>query len=353
MKFADRSPGSSRGLFAEVSRLQQAGRRAVLATPLWSRGSVPLSHHSRLLLRDDGSTEGTIGGGPLEAQVLTAGRQAISEDNARVLEFDLTQEQAAEGGMICGGRCAVLVEPIAPDLAHEIFAAAARAEESGDPIVLITLLPPGGGLRKLALTSQGELLGATGDAALDESLRKGAEEARADQAPRVVEDPVPAYIHPILPRPALFIFGAGHIALPLAHMADLSGFRVTVIDDREEFANPRRFPRAEQVLVASVAEAFRQLPIDGNSYLVAVTRGHAMDEEVVAHALRTPARYIGMIGSKRKVSAVLDRLRNRNFSGEDLARLHSPIGLDIGAQTIEEIAVSILAQLISARRKDN
>ena len=163
--------------------------------------------------------------------------------------------------------------------------------------------------------------------------------------------PVRAHLDPILPRPRLFVFGAGHIAVPLAHIADLVGFAVTVVDDREEFASSARFPRAEVMVVGSVAQAFARLAVSREGYVVAVTRGHALDEEVVAEALRTPARYIGMIGSKRKVAEVRRRLRERGFSEADLARVHAPIGLDIGAEGVEEIAVSIVAELIAVRRK--
>jgi len=205
-------------------------------------------------------------------------------------------------------------------------------------------------IKKLALTSRDDLLGSTGDPVLDQHLAALAQQARAGEKPAFIEDPLPAHLDPILPHPTLCIFGAGHISLSLAHMAGIVGFRVAVIDDRAEFANADRFPHADRVLVASVPDAFAQLPVDPNTYLVAVTRGHALDEEVVAHALRTPARYIGMIGSKRKVASVFDRLRARGFSDADIARVHAPIGLDIDAETVEEIAVSILAQLVAVRR---
>jgi xanthine dehydrogenase accessory factor len=345
------SQSSAEGLSAEIVRLQRTGRAAALATPLWSRGSVPMSHHARLLYRDDGTTRGTVGGGPLEAQVIRVAPEVMRERRARVLEFDLTEADAAQMGMICGGHCAIVVEPITPDYAPDVFAAADRAERTGRPLALITVLGPDRPPRKLALPADGEMIGTTGDAAADDALRAAARSALEDGAPRTVEQPVPAHIAPLLPRPPLFIFGAGHIGLILAHMAGLVGFRVTVVDDREEFANRRRFPRADQVLVASVPDAFSRLPVAEDGYIVAVTRGHAMDEEVVARALRTPARYIGMIGSRRKVTAIRERLLGRGFSQDDLARLHAPIGLDIGADTVEEIGVSILAQLIAVRRQ--
>ena len=338
------------GIFAEIARLQRAGRRAVLAVPIWTSGSVPLSAHSKLLFRDDGSIKGTVGGGRLEAEVLAAAPAVLKQDRHRVLEFDLTGADAAETGMICGGRCAVLLEPIAPSRGADVFAAAAHAEISGEPIVIMTILlsdaPPG----KLALTSKRCLVGAAGDSHWADPLLELADQSLSDGRPRFAEDPVSALIYPLLPRPSLFIFGAGHIGVCLAHLADIAGFRVVVADDRKEFANAERFPRADQVLVATVADAFSQLRIAEDCYLVAVTRGHASDEEVVARGLATAAKYIGMIGSKAKVAAVRHRLRARGFPETDIARLHAPIGLDIGAETVEEIAVSILAQLIAVRR---
>ena len=372
----------SEGVYREIVRLQQAGRRGALAIPLWFAGSVPLKHHFSLLLRDDGTMLGTIGGGLLEAEVLRQARGVMAGDEPRVMEFDLTQDEAAREGMICGGRCAVLLEPIRPGFAEEVYAAAARAEETGERAAVITVLGEGGqgpgargqgieGTRhaKLALLADGMLLGTTGDGATDEALRGLAEQAGARGVPTLVRFPLsgpeapgpwpPApgpeataigHIEPILPRPALVIFGAGHVGRVVAHLGALVGFRTVVVDDRAEFANRERFPHANRVLEASVEEAFDALPVGASDYVVVVTRGHAMDEEVVARALRTPAAYIGLIGSKRKVASVRERLHGRGFGEDDLARLHAPIGLAIGAETVEEIAVSILAEIIAVRR---
>jgi len=349
MNSADRTQSISRGIYQEIVRVQQAGRRAALAVPLWLSGSVPLVRQSLLLLREDGSTLGTIGGGPLEAEVLRQAAEVIAQDEPRVVEFDLTQDEAADRGMICGGRCAVLIEPIRPDRAADVYAAAARAEAAGGGAAIITVLRDQGPFRVLALSPDGVLLGSSGDASTDNALRELADRCCAEERPCFVEKPVCAHIQPVFPSPALHIFGAGHIAVPLALLAGLVGFRTTVVDDRAEFANSRRFPQAE-VLVAAVNDAFDQLPIGKHAYVVAITRGHVMDEEVVAHALRTPARYIGMIGSKRKVAAIRDRLRSRGFGEDDLARLHAPIGLEIGAETVEEIALSIVAEIVAVRR---
>lgn len=341
---------SSRSLFAEVVRLQRAGERGALVTPLWWSGSVPLSAQSKLLLREDGSALGTVGGGALEARAVSAARKVLAGGEAEVLEFELAQDEAAESGMICGGRCALLVEPILPDRQAEVFAAVAEAERSRDAVLLVTLLDPEGKPSKLAFSPANGLTGTSGDAGTDATLAKIAQECLAGERPRYLTEPIRAHYDPILPHPVAFIFGAGHVAVPVAHLADLVGFRVVVVDDRAEFANRARFPGAEEIVVAGVDEAFRKLSIGEDAYIVALTRGHAMDEDVVAEALRTPARYIGMIGSRRKVAAVTEHLRSRGFTKEALVRIHAPIGIDIGSETVEEIAVSIVAEMIAARR---
>lgn len=310
-----------------------------------------MSAESKLLLREDGSALGTVGGGTLEARALAAAQKVLAGTEAQLLEFELAQDEAAESGMICGGRCALLVEPIAPDRQAEVFAVVAEAERSRDAALLVTVFEPEGQPRKLAFSPGRGLTGTTGDAGMDAMLAETAQECLASERPRYATEPIRAHYDPILPHPVAFIFGAGHVAVPVAHLADLVGFRVIVVDDRADFANRERFPRVHEVVVAGVDDAFRQLAIEEDGYVVAVTRGHAMDEEVVAEALRTPARYVGMIGSRRKVAAVTERLRKRGFTEEALGRIHAPIGIDIGADTVEEIAVSIVAELIAVRRR--
>jgi len=380
MSAAKLTRGDARTIFSEIVRLQRAGKRAVLATPLWHTGSVPLVAESMLLLRDDGTMLGTVGGGLLEARVIEVAQQVFATGESQTLEFELTQDEAARTGMICGGRCAVLVEPIEPGRDAAVYAAVAHAVESHQPVVVVTLLSPEGDTTKVALLSDGpgrrlreacdggvpeprpqpaqaaQGVGAHGNApsqptvALPEDVRTIAEEVLKSGRPRFIEEPVRAHLDPIIPRPTVFVFGAGHVAIPVAHIAALAGFRVVVIDDRAEFANRERFPSADELMVASVKEAFRTVAVDDTGYIVAITRGHALDEDVVANALATPARYIGMIGSKRKVAGIFGRLRERGFGDGDLARVHAPIGVDISAETIEEIAVSIVAELIAVRR---
>ena len=163
---------------------------------------------------------------------------------------------------------------------------------------------------------------------------------------------IEVFVEPILVTPHLYIFGGGHIALPLVKMAHIVGFKMTIIDDRPEFADSGRFPEAEKTIVSDAAAAFEQLTIDRSSYVVIITHGHKSDEAALAGALKTPARYIGMIGSKEKNRAVFSRLLSRGYTQADLDRVHAPIGLKIMAQTPEEIAVSILAELVQVKRSN-
>jgi xanthine dehydrogenase accessory factor len=160
------------------------------------------------------------------------------------------------------------------------------------------------------------------------------------------------FIESIQIKPHLCIFGAGHIGLALAKMADMIGFKTSIIDDRPEFINSERFPNAAQLIISNVAAAFEKLTIDCSSYIVIVTHNHKGDEEALANALKTPAQYIGMIGSKTKNDIIFSHLLAKNYSQADIARVHAPIGLRIKAQTPEEIAVSIMAELIQERRSD-
>ena len=161
---------------------------------------------------------------------------------------------------------------------------------------------------------------------------------------------VQVYVEPIIPKPTLYIFGGGHIALPLARLGKMLGFRVVVLDDREEYANPERFPEADKTIAGDFTKTLSQLSVDNFSYLVIVTRGHSFDQTVLAWAVQTNAHYIGMIGSKKKNRTIFDNLRSQKISDSELKRVHAPIGLDINAETPEEIAVSILAEIISVYR---
>ena len=253
-------------LYEEIVRLRQAGHRGAVATIVNVRGSIPSFKTAKMLVRDDGSIVGTIGGGCVEAEVWQAAREVMESEKPRTLTFDLNQDPKYDTGLVCGGTLEIFVEPI---------------------------LPP------------------------------------AD----------------------LYIFGAGHVAASLYQVARIAGFDVTVIDDRETYANRERFPEAHQVIAEDFEKATAQVTPNESSYVVIVTRGHRDDMRMLRWAVQTPARYIGMIGSKRKTISIFKELQQEGLPAHLFDRVNAPIGLDIGAITPEEIAVSITAELIASRRK--
>ena len=251
-------------LFEEIVRMRKAGLRGALATIVHTNGSIPSYESSRMLVREDGSIAGTIGGGCVEADVWAAAKEVIAQETPRKMVFHLNNEASYDSGLICGGTLEIFVEPI-------------------------------------------------------------------------------------LPQPVAYIFGGGHISTALAKSANAAGFAIVVIDDREQFANKERFPMAQQ-LYTSYETAFAQIQPNASSYLVIVTRGHRDDMRVLAWAVRTQARYIGMIGSRRKVLSVYQALEKEGYAPEEFSRVYAPMGLEIGALSPEEIAISITAELIAIRR---
>jgi xanthine dehydrogenase accessory factor len=244
---------------------QASGEPAALVTVVATEGSTPQKAGAKMLVYADGRLVGTIGGGCLEAEMTWRARDAIESRQVRLVSYDLTPEQAAEDGLVCGGRMQVFIEPV-------------------------------------------------------ESV------------------------------PVLCLFGAGHVAQPLARLAKSVGFRVEVADDRVKFANRDRFPEADMILVDDFSTAAEKMTLGRNSFAVVVSRGHKGDREALLATLGKGLRFIGLLGSKPKVVHIFAALRERGVAPEGLAEIHAPLGLEIGAQTPDEIAVSILAEMIAVRR---
>ena len=251
-------------LFEEIVRMRRAGQRGALATIVHTNGSIPSYESSRMLVREDGSMAGTVGGGCVEADVWAAAKEVMQKEVPRKLVFHLNNEANYDNGLICGGTVEVFVEPI-------------------------------------------------------------------------------------LPQPIVYLFGGGHVSTAVAKAAHAVGFGIGIIDDREAFANLQRFPMAQEVF-ASFEEAFAKLRPNTSSYIVIVTRGHKEDMRVLAWAARTEARYVGMIGSKRKVLSVYKALEKEGYRMAEFENVYAPMGLEIGALSPEEIALSIVAELVAVRR---
>jgi len=329
----------------------ESGESVAAATIATSEGSTPRTAGSKMLRRADGTMAGTVGGGLVEARVLEAAAEVLAVGGARLVDFDLTGELAAGADMICGGRLRVFVECIRPGPDAALYRELAqRLDRREGRMLLLTGLD--GGAR--CLFSERETMAQDGGGAISPGVIETARrEARGIQAPVVVETQEKAwFLEPWSTPWPLIIVGAGHVARPTAQIAALAGFAVTVLDDRPEFANRERFPWAvEAAAVPDLDDCLDGRAIGPETSVVIVTRGHVHDAAVLAQALRTQAGYVGMIGSRRKRDAVYEGLRGQGFTDADLSRVHCPVGLAIEAETPEEIAVSIVAELIQERAR--
>ncbi|MSV34935.1 MAG: xanthine dehydrogenase [Bryobacterales bacterium] len=252
-------------IYDEIVRLRRLGQKCAVATIVQVNGSIPSYESAKLLVREDGSMVGTVGGGCVEAEVWTAAREVIETDKPRHLNFSLGQDAAYDNGLICGGQLNIFIEPIAP-------------------------------------------------------------------------------------QPRAFIFGGGHVSKSISKVANMAGFATVIVDDREAFANKERFPEADEVYADEYESVFPKLTITSTSYVVIVTRGHRDDMRVLRWAVETPAKYIAMIGSKRKTISVVKELEKEGLARQLFEKIYAPMGLEIGAETPEEIAISVVAEMIAIRR---
>jgi xanthine dehydrogenase accessory factor len=251
-------------IYRTAASALERGEAVALATIVRVAGSTPRGVGTKMLIHADGTAEGTIGGGELEARIVAAAREALRSGEPHLVSFTLHDTGAGDPG-ICGGEADVFVDILAP-------------------------------------------------------------------------------------HPTLLIVGAGHVAVPVAELGTLLGFRTVVLDDRVEFASEERFPRADELIVGDIPTELARFPVNAQTHVVIVTRGHAQDEAALCTVLGSPAAYVGMIGSQRKVRTVFDNLRAAGVSEDALASVRAPIGLDIGAETPVEIAVSIMAEIVMLRR---
>lgn len=343
-------------IFEEILRLLERRESFALALILSRSGSAPRAVGTRMIIRGDGIIVGTVGGGIQEAQVHQLGREVLQTGQTVRRQFTFSEEDAAQLGMICGGQINVLVRRVDGNDPGEL------AIQQGIDMVfkerkrawLITGVPSGGGgdstVKQALLRSDGASIGEL-DRERIEVLVKGASIGE----PQVFKEEDGLFlVEPLCHQGVAYIFGAGHVGRSIAPLTRLVGFHTVVLDDRAEFASRERFESADQIRVLeSFDRAFEDLDVNKDSYVVIVTRGHAYDKTVLAQALRSGAGYIGMIGSRRKRDAIYDALAKEGFSLLDLERVHCPVGLDIGAETPEEISVSIVGEMIRERSVRN
>jgi xanthine dehydrogenase accessory factor len=334
--------------------LLEKGESFVLATIVSHTGSTPRTSGSKMVVTADGKGIGTIGGGLLEAGAMSKAVELIALGQSAVIAFDLSQATVATMDMICGGQAKVLLDCVSPTPTNRmVFDRWRRMLDAGQQGTLLTIIM--GSEPKIDAVGHGLAMSdgqVVGDLALSEPDRKQvlAAVVTAAAVQSIVFDGVFLILEPTPRTATAYLFGAGHVARATAAMAAMVGFRISVCDDRLEFANRERFPEADQIrVIDNFAQALAGLAVGKQDFVLILTRGHLHDKTVLAQALRTEAGYIGMIGSRKKRDAIFTGLRKEGFSPADIDRVYSPIGLPIGAETPEEIAVSILAELIMVR----
>jgi xanthine dehydrogenase accessory factor len=339
-----------RQLLLELEQAARAGRPVCYTALVETRGSTPQKAGAAMLVYPDGSQAGTLGGGCVEAEVKRRALELLHEGGTELLTFQLDSDYGWDDGLICGGRMKMLADPLRPGedgtyyqrLNDELVAGRGCTEG-----VLLEAQPegPAAGARYL-LDETGKLLAARPAGMLPDLVSR--------HVRPLAERPRPYVTHgvsylPHLPRCRLIIVGAGHVGQKVAELGADVDFDVWVVDDRHEYCSPERFPRAQRRIVGPIDDALQQLRIDRDTYAIIVTRGHNHDEEALFHLAETPARYVGLIGSKRKIKLIFRDLLEQGISEQALRRVYAPLGFEIGSQTVPEIAVSIVAELVAHR----
>ena len=344
-------------VFREAASLSQKGEPFTIATVVRTRGSTPQKAGSKLLIRQDGSGVGTLGGGCVEGDIWFAAKEIMRDHGGtEYRDYYLNEDIAARDGLVCGGTMYFLIDPVwGPQEFSPIARDIVNAYEGGESVALATLVKPGtiGGTlgAKLFIRGDGSLQGTLGRPELDQvavaSAKRLAPYGKCEHV--LTSDGTELFVEAYTSPATIVLMGGGHIAKSLARLVKMLGFRLFVLDDRREFANKERFPEAEEVAVADYARGLDSFSITTNTAIVIATRGHNFDDVALEAAVRSPAGYIGLVGSHRKVILLYEELLKRGISLERLREVHSPIGLDIRARTPEEIAVSIMAEVIQFR----
>ena len=351
--------------YSDILSALETEERVMLATIISTSGSTPASSLAKMLVKNNGTKFiGTIGGGWMENEVQTEAKRLLPLGKAKILTFHLKEDELIQG-LICGGNLDVLIEPVIRE--HlPLFQQAVTLCENGQDCFFATFVQTDGTMKDKRIFVTTEETNQWIDTLLAEwkiDIRNSANPTsnsdtkqfhhsiqRQNEIRRIRLPIGEIIIEPVLCTPDLFMFGGGHIGKSLCNFAAECGFRVVVIDDREQYSNTARFPKAVQILTMDFQSAFNHISPKSSSYIVIATREHRYDEEILGRALQSSAAYIGMIGSRRKVESIYERLLTNGVPLEQLKRVYAPIGLEIDAVTPEEIAVSIAAQLIRRRR---
>lgn len=342
----------------ESIRLMQKGEPCVLATVVRTRGMTPQKAGAKQLIREDGSSVGTLGGGCMEGDIWFYAREMLRNKSAPELrEYHLDADVAEKDGLVCGGTMDFFIEPFWQSATTLLFFEAIRqAYEGGAPLAVATVVKSVGqgcaAGTKMLMCDDGRTEGSLGPPELDKLVaRVGKKLAPFGHNEMLqADDGTQVYVEGFTTPPTLIIMGGGHIGKSVYNLALMLGFRVIIVDDRPEFSNKERFPHAHQTVVADFPQALDHVPENYNSFILVATRGHRYDDDATHAALQTKARYIGLLGSRHKNVMIFRDLLESGVPINKIKEIHAPVGLDIGAQTPEELAVSIMAEIVQCIR---
>ncbi len=341
-------------LYFKAEELLSRGKKIIFAKIIRRSGSTPRDVGSMCIISENGDLYGTVGGGALEYKAQKRAIELLKSGKSFIYKFKLSNEDLAKNGMICGGNVDLYMIPLFPSNKETIliFNEIKKILTNNHSCTLITHIQDTLGADKpgqhAIIKENGQILGQISDVDIASSdLNKNATHNL------ITLNGKDLFIEKITTNPRIFLFGAGHVSKYVAKLAKMVGFDISLIDDRPEFANNESFPDVDNIHILNFQKAFDELHISENSYILIITRGHLHDKDVLEQALATKAGYIGMIGSIKKRNIIYRSLIEKGFSKETLEKVHSPIGLEIRAETPEEIAVSIVGELIKTRAPES
>ncbi|MDE0484039.1 MAG: XdhC family protein [Candidatus Poribacteria bacterium] len=344
-----------REIYQKIPELIELDQVGAYCTVVETKGSTPQKPGAKLLILPDLRNIGTLGGGCVEAE---ARRQAIGlmqGGTPRLLQFQLDSDYGWDDGLICGGNMKIFIDLPQTPAEAEMFTRLQELNAEKVPLICATVVESEQqsvdvGM-KMIFATNGERIGTLGNSDLEADVENQIstilEENRVGMFQQ--NETTSVFLEPLQPRPTLLIAGAGHVGQALCHLGSWLDFDIAIIDDRADFASTERLPEADEIIIGDIAEELRKYPINHLTYVVIVTRGHQHDESALHSVVESDARYIGLIGSRRKIKLIFDDLLEVGIPIEKLQRVYAPIGLDINSKTVPEIAVSIVSQLIQVR----
>lgn len=344
-----------REIYKKIPELINSEQVGAYCTVVETKGSTPQKPGSKLLILPDLCNIGTLGGGCVEAE---ARRQAIGLMQGgipRLLEFQLDSDYGWDDGLICGGNMKIFIDLPNTRAEAKMFTRLQELNAAKVPLMSATIVESEKndvevGM-KMVFATNGERIGTLGDTTLEDEIESEISQVLEQNRSNLYRknSDVSVFLEPLQPRPTLLIAGAGHVGQALCHLGSWLDFDITIVDDRADFASRDRLPEADEIIIGDIANELRNYPINHLTYVVIVTRGHQHDESALHSVVESNARYIGLIGSRRKIKLIFDDLLEEGIPIGKLQRVYAPIGLDINSKTVPEIAVSIASQLIQVR----